>query len=161
MEFVNKINVLVIIGLFSIASCSSDSNSNNSNIAIESQVVLKINTNEEESNFLNTINTNNINLFYNLNNNLTSLNYTGDYPKGYLIIQEPPINEKLIKIFCYIGGEDGYKTTYIKWNENDMDTLQYRVQKSEFGNINISELKYNSIPIDNNNEFGIYNVIKN
>ena len=139
MEFVNK--YLIILAGLTLFSCSR--NSSTEETSIDNATLLNIKTSNGE-NFLNTINTSNIELYYKKNGTLTLLNYTSpgavlDYPKGYTIVQEAPINEKMIKIFCYIG-ENGETNgeTYIKWNNNDMDTISYSINRSPTGNITIS-----------------------
>jgi len=67
----------------------------------------------------------------------------------------------LIKIGCYIGTNQNHEETYIKWNETDMDTLSYDIIRYSTGSIGINSLKFNSVPISINNEYGIYNVTKN
>jgi hypothetical protein len=158
MEFANKIFSLVCILM--LISCSKDSSSEN--IFIEASPVLKISTSSEIGNFLNTINTNNVELYCKIDGVLTLLTYpNSDNYSGYSVFQEPPINEKLIKISCYIGGNNNFEDTYIKWNETDIDTLSYEITRYETGSIAIKSLKFNSVSITNNNENGIYIVTKN
>jgi hypothetical protein len=158
MEFASKFLVM-LFGIVLFTSCS-ESNSE-PNIFLESSALFRIKNSDETGNFLNTINTNTIELYYKKEGVLTRLTYPGDYPNGLIIVQEPPINEKLIKVFCYTGGNNNYEETYIKWNETDMDTLSYNITRYKSGSIAISSLKYNSVVVANNNENGVFNVIKN
>ena len=116
-------------------------------------------------NLLNSVNSDNIKLYYKKNGNLELLTYSSegailDYPKGYVVIQEPPINEKMIKIFCYIGGNNSEAETFVKWNDDDMDTISYSINKNSTNSISISNIKFNSVAISNNNQNGIYYVVK-
>ncbi|EKT3957659.1 hypothetical protein K5L04_07465 [Flavobacterium psychrophilum] len=158
MEFANKVFSLMFILI--LTSCSKDEPSGS--IYIEASPILKINSSGEGGNFLNTINGGNVQLYYKKDGVLTLLTYPGtDNPKGYSIFQEAPINEKMIKVHCYIGGNNNQEETYIKWNESDIDTLSYNITRYESGSIGINSLKFNSVSISNNNENGIYNIIKN
>lgn len=158
MEFANKIFSLILI--FILTSCTKDTPSES--IFIDASPILKINSVGENGNFLNTINIENVQLFYKKDGVLSLLSYPGsDNPKGYSIFNEPPINEKLIRISAYIGGSKNQEETYIKWNETDIDTLSYNIIRYDSGSIGINSLKFNSISISNNNENGIYYLIKN
>lgn len=161
MEFASKF-LAIVIGCTFITSCSKNNTDVPSNMFFETSPILKISKSGEEGNFLNTINTNNIELFYKKNGVLTLLTYPGSNNyNGFGIIQEPPLNEKLIKISCYVKGNQNHEETYIKWNETDIDTLSYDIVRYSTGSIGINSLKFNSINISNNNENGIYNIIKN
>ncbi|WP_396189004.1 hypothetical protein [Flavobacterium sp.] len=160
MEFANKF-LVIVLGSVLITGCSKSNPDVPSSMFFETSPILKISTNGEEENFLNTINTNNIQLFYKKDGVLTLLTYGGDYPQGFGVFQEPPLNEKLIKIGCYIGTNQNHEETYIKWNETDMDTLSYDIIRYSTGSIGINSLKFNSVPISINNEYGIYNITKN
>ncbi len=159
MEFANKI-LTTMLGVVLLTSCSKENNEPKENIFIETSVLMRITKSGEIENFLNTINTDNISLHYKENGVLKMLTYPGDYPKGYLIAQEQPVNEKLIKLFCYSGGNNDTEETYIKWNETDIDTLSYNIKRYESGSLVISSIKFNSKPVTNNNQYGIYNVTK-
>jgi hypothetical protein len=160
MEFASKL-FLIILGVLLFSSCSKNNPDEPNGMFFEASPLLKITTSGEGGNFLNTINTNNIQLFYKKDGVLTLLTYGGDHPQGYGIIQEPPLNEKLIKIGCYTGEVQNHEETYIKWNETDMDTLSYDIVRYNTGSLGIKSLKFNSVSIINNNEYGIYNVTKN
>jgi hypothetical protein len=161
MEFASKF-LAIVIGCAFFTSCSKNNPDVPSNMFFETSPILKISTSGEEVNFLNTINTNNIQLFYKKDGVLTLLTYPGSNNyNGFGIIQEPPLNEKLIKIGCYVEGNQNHEETYIKWNETDIDTLSYDIVRYSTGSIGINSLKFNSISISNNNENGIYNIIKN
>jgi len=162
MAFANKI-LLVLIGILLLNSCSRN-NSEPEEVFRDTSTLLRIKNNRGE-NFLETVNTDNIQLYYKKNGVLTLLTYSSpgailDYPKGYLIIKEPPVNEKMIRILCYNEGNNPSEETYIKWNDSDMDTLSYKVTRYETGSISIHSIKYNNKPISNNNEYGIYDFIK-
>lgn len=158
MEFVSKF-LAILFGTILFTSCS-ESNSE-PNIFLESSALLRIKNSDQTVNFLNTINTNTIELYYKKAGILTRLTYPGDYPYGFKIVQEPPINEKMIIVYCYIGGNNNHEETYIKWNDTDMDTLSYEITRYKTGSKIISSLKYNSVVITIKNENGIYDVIKN
>jgi hypothetical protein len=151
--------LLILTCVFILTSCTKDDE--NSNIFIESSIILKINNLTENNNFLNSVNEQNVKLFYDNNGTYSQLNYPGDYPKGFILFQEEPLNEKLIKVFSYVGGNNNIGTTYVEWNESDIDTLNYKINRYENGSISISEVKFNSVNISNDNEFGIYYVTKN
>ncbi len=97
-----NINIMKKFVFFCLAivffSCSSDKEDST---VIESTAILRI-KNSNGENFLNLIEPNNTELYYENNGNLNLISYNWDYPKGFLVFQEPPVNEKLIKIFCYI-----------------------------------------------------------
>jgi hypothetical protein len=161
MEFVSKFFIL-LLGVVVFTSCSTSSPNEPSGMFFETSPVLKITTSGEGGNFLNTINTNNIQLFYKKNGVLTLLTYGGDNPQGFGIIQETPLNEKLIKIGCYVGTNQNHEETYIKWNDSDIDTLSYDIIRYNTGSIGISSLKFNNQnAIPANNGDGYYNVTKN
>lgn len=161
MAFANKI-ILMITGILLLNSCSRTSEPDE--VFRETSALLRIKTNSGE-NFLETINTDNVELYYKKNGVLTLLTYSSpgailDNPKGYLIIKETPLNQKIIGISCYVEGTNPKEETYIKWNDSDMDTLSYDITRYETGSISIHSIKYNNKPISNNNEYGIYDVIK-
>jgi hypothetical protein len=158
MEFVSKF-LGILFGIVLFTSCS-ESNSE-ANIFLESSALLRIKNSDQTVNFLNTTNTNTIELYYKKAGILTRLTYPGDYPYGFKIVQEPPINEKMIIVYCYSGGNNNHEETYIKWNETDIDTLSYEITRYKTGSIAISSLKYNSVVLANNYENGAFNVIKN
>lgn len=159
MEFVRKF-FAILFGTILFTSCSN-SNSEPDTIFIEASPLLRIKNSNQSDNFLNSINTNTIELHYKKSGILTQLTYPGDYPKGFKIVQEPPINEKMIIVHCYIGGNNNHEETFIKWNDTDMDTLSYNITRYKSGSIAINSLKYNSVNIASNNEYGIFNIIKN
>ncbi len=162
MAFANKI-LLVIAGILLLNSCSRTT-SEPEEVFRETGVLLRIKNNSGE-NFLETINTDNIELYYKKNGVLTLLTYSSpgailDNPKAFVIINEPPLNEKMIGISCYVEGNNTSEETYIKWNDSDMDTLSYDITRYETGSIIIHSIKYNNKLISNNNEYGIYDIIK-
>lgn len=157
MVFANKI-LTIITGILILNSCTRNS-SESEEIHIGNSAILKISKTNGE-NFLETINVDDIKLYYKKNENLVLISNNSDYPKGFLIFQESPINQKMIKIFCYIDRTNSSEETYIKWNESDMDTLSYNIKRYDTGSIDIINLKFNSIPITNNNENGGYELTK-
>lgn len=157
MEFVSKF-LGILFGLIVCTSCS-ESNSE-PNIFIEASPIFRIKNSDKTVNFLNTINnTNTIEIYYKKDGVLTRYIHGGDNPYGFKIVQEPPINEKMIIVHCYISGNNNYEETYIKWNATDIDTLSYDITRYKTGSIIISSLKYNSVVLKNEN--GIYDVTKN
>jgi hypothetical protein len=157
MEFVSKF-LVILFGIVLFTSCSE----NNPNVIfIEASPLLRIKNSDQTVNFLNTINTNTIEIYYKKDGVLTRFIHGGDMPYAFNIVQEPPINEKLIRVQCYIGGNNNHEETYIKWNETDIDTLSYEITRYKTGSKIISSLKYNSVVITNNSEYRSYNVVKN
>lgn len=159
MEFASKF-LATLFGVILFTSCS-ESNSESNTIFIEASALLRIKNSDQTVNFLNTINTNTIEIYYKKVGVLTRYIHGGDMPYAFNIVQETPINEKLIIVQCYINGNNNHEETYIKWNETDIDTLSYDIRRYKTGSIAISSLKYNSVLIRNNNEYGVYNVVKN
>jgi hypothetical protein len=159
MEFASKF-LVILFGIVLFTSCS-ESNTEPNTIFIEASSFLRIKNSDQTVNFLNTINTNTIEIYYKKEGVLTRYIHGGDMPYAFNIVQEPPINEKLIIVQCYIGGNNNHEETYIKWNETDMDTLSYDITRYKTGSIAISSLKYNSVVLANNYENGAFNVIKN
>lgn len=162
MAFANKI-LSIITGILLLNSCSRTT-SEPEEVFRETSTLLRLKKNNGD-NFLETTNTDKIELYYKKNGILTLLTYSSpgavlDYPKGYLIIKEAPLNQKMIRIFCYDEGNNPSEETYIKWNDSDMDTLSYDITRYETGSISIHSVKYNNKPISNNNEYGIYDIIK-
>ncbi len=152
-----KLNIL-FVSLILLFSCSPDRSDEKYSTVIDATAVLRI-KNSNGENFLNSIDPNKTELYYEINGNLNLISYNWDYPKGFFIFQEPPINEKMIKIFCYIEGNKTSDKTYVKWSNNDLDTISYNILRFDNGII-IKDLKYNSISISIDNEYGIYNVTK-
>jgi hypothetical protein len=159
MEFASKF-LVILFGIVLFTSCS-ENNTEPNTIFIEASSLLRIKNSDQTVNFLNTINTNTTELYYKKEGVLTRYIQGGDNPYGLKIVQEPPINEKMIIVYCYIGGNNNHEETYIKWNETDIDTLSYDITRYKTGSIAISSLKYNSVVLANNYENGAFNVIKN
>lgn len=162
MEFVNKFFAL-ILGVVLCTSCTQE-NPPISGINIDAAPILRITKSGEVGNFLSTINTNSIELYYKNNGVLSLLTYPGDFYSGYQIIYEPQfINEKMIKVFCYIGGNNNHEETYIKWSPTDIDTLSYDITRYPNGSIviNYNTLKFNNVTMTSNNQNGIFDVVKN
>ena len=156
MVFANKI-LTIVAGILVLNSCSRTS-SESEEVHIESSALLKISKTNGQ-NFLETINADNIKLYHKVNGNLVLISDNSDYPKGYIIVNESPVNQKMIKIFCYINGTNNSEETFIKWNDLDIDTLSYNITRNGTG-VSISSVKYNDTPISNSNVNGIYEIIK-
>jgi len=150
------LNFILPIILF--ISCSTDRNDEKNETVIYASTTLKINTSNGE-NFLDSIDPSKISLYYEDNGELKLISYNWDYPRGFDIFQEPPLYTKMIKIFCYIESGKIQDKTFIKWSNNDMDTLSYDIDRS-YNNIIIRNIKYNSENITNENQYGIYEIVK-
>ena len=150
--------IYLFASLIILTSCSSDRNDELSSINISSATTLQIKAANGE-NFLNIVDPNKTELYYENNGKLNLISYNWDTPKGYIVFQEPPIDEKMIKIFCYIEGNKTSDKTFIKWSNNDIDTISYNISRTINGEI-INDIKYNSIRISINNQYGIFEIIK-
>lgn len=165
MEFANKI-AAVAMGLVLFISCENHSESGE-NVFIEANPLFLI-KNSEGQNFLESINTEQIGVFYKKNNALTPIgewyasNSSGtlDNPNGYAIINEQPVNEKMIRIFCYYGGNESKGSTYVKWNDSDIDTISYNIIRHTTGSISIDSLRFNNVLTKTNNQYRSYEILK-
>lgn len=155
MEFANKF-LAIMLCVVSV-SCSKD-DAPNAQLALNNTVVLKVLAADGTSNYLNGIDTEQISLYYEDNDQLHQIITGGDYPKGYMIFSE--FDDKFIKIFSYTDGTNTYEKTLIDWGEGELDTLAYKVIRFPRGRIEIDSLTFNGDPITNLNEYGIYYVTK-
>lgn len=158
MESVSKKIAIISATVMLLLSCSRNTPETQKTF-LEAGARLIIHNADGSGNYLESINTDDIKLFYKDNGSLLPLTYPGDTPKGYIVYKEGPVNEKAINIFCYVGGTKTAEETYIRWNDNDMDTLSYNIARYENG-ISAYSFKYNGKPITNNNQYGIYYISK-
>lgn len=141
-------------------SCCSDDNSNGESALRETSVILKVQNVGETSNYLNAIDTDNIRIQYREEDELVTVLTGGDHPYGYYIFEEPPVEGKMIKVFCYTGGNKENEETFINWDGVDIDTLSYKVSRFASGNVVISQIKFNGDVITPDPESGMYGVAK-
>ena len=140
--------------------CCSDDRSGGQSALRDTAVILRVQTTGESlTNYLNTIDTQNIRLLYRQEDELVTVLTGGDYPFGYFVFEESPDVEKMIKLFCYVGGNNENEETFINWDGEDLDTLSYKVSRYSSGNVVISQVKFNGEAIVPNDS-GIYNVSK-
>ena len=151
-------NSVFFLLLIVLCSCASPGDEELNSKPINTSAILNIKDSNGE-NFLDKIDPDKTELYYEKDGKLNLISYKWDTPKGYVVVQEPPVNEKIIKIFCYVEGNRPTEKTYIKWSNNVMDTLSYDV--SRIGNgITLNNITFNSKSISNNNQYGIFNIKK-
>ena len=156
MGFASKILFVFVTVVF--IGCSNDENKTDDSVFLENAVVMKIQTSGEISNFLDTVDPNDVTLYYVENAELNEISNSGDYPKGFFIFEEA--DEKFIKIFSYVRGTNSQEQTLINWGNGDLDTLSYQVNRYQNGSIAISSIAFNGTSVTNNNENGIYFITK-
>lgn len=119
--------VIFLITILSISSCRPNREPIKEAVSIDAYVDLTIKNNAGQDlldpNTPNTLNTNNIKLYNVVNGQAIEVyhgNYT--YPKNYLIYNYKDV--KAIRVFVNHTDAEELPTTYIKWNDNNTDTIK-------------------------------------
>ena len=82
----------------------------------------------------NTLNTNNIKLFYLVNGQPQEVyNPNLSYPRNYFIFDYSLYNSNAIRVFPNDKSSDEFPITYIRWNESDTDTIKCHYLKGSSG----------------------------
>jgi hypothetical protein len=138
--------ILSAISLFSLSCSNDNSNAENTNLEVEVSILLK-DTNGE--NLLGTPNYIPTDFrIYNLVNGQTEEVYNPDmdYPRNFYINSDTtPI---YMRVFLNHSSTEEYPITYIKWNENDIDTLRAfysRGTENDTGYVICQKIRFNEV----------------
>ena len=127
-------NLIMLLSVMFLSSCNSDDEKKNEfNYSTGFEMIVK---NSEGIDLLNpnspnTLNTNNIKLFY-LKNGVSEEVYNPslDLPRNYMIyLQSDGIYR--IRIFPNEIQSEEFPISYIKWNETDIDTIKCKLKYTE------------------------------
>jgi len=127
-------NLIILLSILFLSSCSSDDEKKNAfNYANQFQMTVK---NSEGIDLLNpnspnTLNTNNIKLYY-LKNGVSEevYNPSADFPRNYMIYLHPDGFYR-IELTPNDAASEEFPISYIKWNETDTDTIKCKINYSE------------------------------
>lgn len=124
-------NIFFIIIILFCSACSSDDNSDQ--MIVDTSINLSIR--DSEGNDLldpqtdNSYKESEIKLFYLKNGEeMEIFNSNLDYPKGFFIYKQE--NEFRMRIFPHTEMGEKFPTTYIKWNNSDIDTVKCNIEKT-------------------------------
>ena len=124
-------HLIFLISLLSIISCSKD---NNEKLNIDTSIDLSVKDSYGvdllNPNNPNTLDVDAIEIQYVSNGQAITVNNINlDYPKGFFIYKHN--NEYRMRLFPNDDKDENYPITYIKWNGNDIDTLNCKIERNK------------------------------